>query len=250
MSSHRPHPSQTGRVRPARADGGEAIPAEAGGQLALVVEDLPDTRGFLADALGMAFPETEVRAVGTLDEARRLLARLPAAEVARLRLVLVDIGLPDGSGIDLIAEIAETHPQVMPIVTTIFEDDEHVFDAIAAGARGYLLKNRDADLLVRYLRRIELGEPPLSPSIARRIIAHFRTRHQPAAPKPQDGEALTPREAEVLSLLGRGSRVPEVAFRLGLTDQTVATYVKTIYRKLRISSRAEAALEAARRGLV
>jgi DNA-binding NarL/FixJ family response regulator len=245
MSSRLPPAPEPGRAPQTRPGA-----AAAAGQLALVVEDLPETRGCLAEALGTAFPGIEVRAVATLAATRRLLAELSPAEKARLRLALIDIGLPDGSGIDLIAEIAEAHPQAMAIVTTIFDDDAHVFDAIAAGAQGYLLKNRDPDLLVRYLRRIEHGEPPLSPSIARRIMAHFRSRPRPAAPTLPDGEALTAREAEVLGLLGRGSRVPEVAFRLGLTDQTVATYVKTIYRKLRISSRAEAALEAARRGLI
>ena len=91
----------------------------------------------------------------------------------------------------------------------------------------------------------------MSPSIARRMMDHFASRAAPAARIAEADEArLTPREQEVLALLGRGSRIAEAARRLGLTDQTVATYVKTIYRKLRISSRAEAALAAQRRGLI
>ena len=136
----------------------------------------------------------------------------------------------------------------MPVVVSIYDDDAHLFDAIAAGAQGYLLKDEGAEVLVGRLREIARGEPPLSPSIARRILCHFHRPHD-AATAPRR-ELLTPRETEVLALLGRGFRIGDAADSLGLTRHTVAGYVKIIYSKLNISSRAEAALEAKRLGLV
>ncbi len=224
---------------------------------ALVVEDHADARAWLVEALETAFPGEQVLAVDSLAEAAKVLADAPPAQLQRLHLALIDLGLPDGSGVELIGRLAEHMPHVLPVVATVHDDDEHLFEAIAAGAQGYLLKHDDTRALVQRLRRIDDGEPPLSPSVARRIVEHFRQRPpepqpklvQPPAPGPEM-IALTAREAEVLALLGRGSRVAEAANRLGLTEQTVATYVKLIYRKLRISSRAEAALAAAQRGLV
>ncbi|MFA5121664.1 LuxR C-terminal-related transcriptional regulator [Zavarzinia sp.] len=214
----------------------------ANNRLGLVVEDLDETRDFLAACLTEALPGMSVSTVGDLASARAWVAeRLTPATVA---VVLVDLGLPDGSGIDLIRLLADRYPAALPVVTTIFDDDRHLFDAIAAGAQGYLLKDQDAPALVTYLRRIDGGEQPLSPSIARRILGHFRR------PTPAPETALTPRETDVLQLIGRGLRVNEAASILGLTDHTVAGYVKSIYRKLNVSSRAEAALEAARLGLV
>ena len=170
-----------------------------------------------------------------------------------LKIALIDLMLPDGSGMTLIEQLRRDRPDTMPVVVTTYDDDANLTQAMALGAQGFLLKHHDRETLIRCLRRIEDGEPPLTPSIARRILAHFQRRSAAVAPASvaaESEESLTPREAEVLGLLARGSRVVEVAARLGLTEQTVATYVKIIYRKLRISSRAEAALEAARRGLV
>ena len=221
-------------------------------RLVLVVEDQPDTRAWLAGVVGDAMPGADVVSHERLGDARAWLSDLPASDRDRLHLALVDLGLPDGSGIELIRELADGFPQTLPVVATVYDDESYLFDAIAAGAQGYLLKDQDAEVLVHRLRRMEDGEPPLSPSIARRMMAHFRRPEEPALPSgpaAADG-VLTPRELEVLALLGRGSRVPEAARRLGLTEHTVSTYVKIIYRKLRISSRAEAALEASRRGLL
>lgn len=216
----------------------------------LIVEDLPDTRDWLCDVVREAMPWAEVTAVGRLDEARRWLSAIPHGLREGLALALVDLGLPDGSGVDLVRELADGFPKTVPVVATVYDDDSYLFDAIAAGAQGYVLKDQDADILVHRLRRIEDGEPMLSPSIARRMLEHFRRSAPPAVVVSESDGSLTPRELEVLALLGRGSRVPEAARRLGLTEHTVSTYVKIIYRKLRISSRAEAALEASRRGLI
>jgi DNA-binding NarL/FixJ family response regulator len=218
-------------------------------RVGLVVEDRPDTRRWLAAMLRTAFPEIIVREAASLAAARACLGNMRGREGtgAPSDIALVDIGLPDGSGIDLIREIATSHPALSPIVTTIYDDDQHLFEAISAGAQGYLLKDQHEDTMVRYLHRIDLGEPPLSPSVAQRIMAHFARR----PPEPTaDPVALTPREQEVLALIGKGLRVPEAARVLGLTSHTVAGSVKSIYRKLNVSSRAEAAVEAMRRGIV
>ncbi len=218
-------------------------------RIGLIVEDQADTRTWLVDILGQTFPGMEIAQAANFTAARSWLrARRSTADTLAFTIALVDIGLPDGSGIDLIRDLNAHHVGALPIVTTIYNDDTHLFDAIAAGAKGYLLKDQDADMLAHYLRRIEMGDPPLSPSIARRMLEHFRT-HPPMPRNDTPAATLTPRETEVLRLIGRGLRVAEAARVLELSEHTVADYVKAIYAKLNISSRAEAGLEAARRGL-
>jgi DNA-binding NarL/FixJ family response regulator len=209
--------------------------------LGLLIEDQPHTSQWMLRILASAFPALKVATASTLKSAQHYLDH----NGARLSLAVIDIGLPDGSGIEIVRRLARDFPHVMPIVATIYDDDAHLFEAIAAGARGYILKDEEADLLVAYLKRIEGGEPPLSPSIAHRMLAHFRAPNQ----TPADEAGLSPRETEVLTLLARGMTVSEAATRLGLQPQTVATYVKVIYQKLNISSRAEATREALKRGL-
>ncbi len=184
-----------------------------------------------------------------------------------VELALIDFTLPDGSGLDVLRRLHAAQPQARAVMITLFDDDEHVFPALQAGAFGYLLKDRPEIELIAQLRRIRDGEPPLSSSVARRMLDHFTAvRHSPVAvelppsevvvaPRPpsrldEPEIALTERETEVLQRVGKGYTLPEIAQQLGLSRHTVADYVKQIYRKLDISSRAEAALEAARRGLV
>jgi DNA-binding NarL/FixJ family response regulator len=221
-------------------------------ELCFIVEDLAPARASLVAATEAAFPGLEIRAFEDLAGARAFV--MSSLGPQRQALGLIDLGLPDGSGVELIRLLAADYPGTIAVVTTIFDDDGHLFEALGAGARGYLLKDVDLDRLAHYLRRIEAGEPPLSPSIARRMLGHFRAAGSaPSGKVPVDSmpeASLTRRETDVLQLIGRGLRVGEAADVLGLTEHTVAGYVKTIYRKLHVSSRAEAALEAARRGLV
>lgn len=223
-------------------------------RLGLVVEDQVDTREWLVQMLRKAFDGIEVAEAATQQAAFEWIRSQPISRPGpgdSLHIALIDLGLPDGSGIDLIRELTDKFPAVLPIVTTIYDDEGHLFEAIAAGAQGYLLKDQHADTLVSYLHRINLGEPPLSPPIARRMLKHFAHRPPQATLSPAASDAaLTAREIDVLRLLGRGLRTGEAARVLGLTSHTVAGYVKTVYRKLNISSRAEAAVEAVRRGLV
>jgi len=211
------------------------------GRRCLLVEDQPTTREWMRGVLQRAFPGIEIATTASLKATHAWLDRNGEG----LWLAILDLGLPDGSGIDIVRRLQADFPTVLPVVATIYDDETHLFDAIAAGARGYVLKDEEADFLVGYLQRIERGEPPLSPSIALRMLAHFRA---PAA-RRDDEAGLSPRETEVLTLLARGLTVAEAARRLGLQPQTVASYVKVIYQKLCISSRAEATREAIRRGL-
>ena len=200
-------------------------------RLILLLEDQVSTRRWLIGILQKAFPGAEVTAVGLVRDGAAWLKQLEACgERERLFLALLDIGLPDGSGVDLVKEIAERWPHVLPVVATIYDDDAHLFEAIAAGARGYLLKGEEPEVLLAYLHRMEQGEPPLSPSIAHRIMQHFRTAAlaQVAPADLEEHTALTARETEVLTLLGHGLTVAEAAGTLGLSPQTVAGYVKTI----------------------
>lgn len=205
----------------------------------LIVEDLPAARDWLMVALTAAFPGIHVATGANLAEARaQVVTQVPD-------IALIDIGLPDGSGIDLIAQLNREQPQVMSVVTSVFDDDTHIFAALGAGASGYLLKDGSCEDLTAMLQRIVEGQPPLSPAIARRLLGFFGPRDV-----VEDETHLTSRERDVLALIAKGYTTAKVADLLGITRNTASGYVKVIYRKLNISSRAEAALEASRRGIV
>jgi len=204
----------------------------------LIVEDLRETRTWLGEIARGAFPDCRiVEAAGVREAMLRL-----AAE--QFDIALIDLGLPDGSGLDVLRRLRQDQPQATCIVTTVMGDDASIVGALSAGAQGYLLKEQARELLVRQLTDTVRGVPALSPSVARRIMEHFRR----TGPNTDD-TALTAREREVLALVGRGLRNAEVARSLQLSDHTVAGYIKSIYRKLDISSRAEASWHAARLGL-
>lgn len=204
----------------------------------LIIDDLPDALAWLTVACQQAFPDAELSGVENLQDAMRALDTDPPD------LALVDLGLPDGSGIDFISRAARTCPDTICVVSTVFGDDQHLFAALRAGAKGYLLKDRDQESLAGLLRGIVEGRPPLSPAIARRLLDHFHA----TASEPDTG--LTGREREVLTLLAKGLTVAETAAMLEITANTAAGYVKNVYRKLNVTSRAEATVEAARRGLI
>lgn len=216
-------------------------------QRILVIEDNRETRQWIAETLLATLPGRVIAQAATCAEARETLFG-PAAQPPGL--VLVDLDLPDGRGIDLIREIRQARSETLAIVITIFEDDQSVFDALAAGADGYILKGVRSEALADQFRRIEQGEPAISPRIAQRMMAHFRNMPPVIAHKEGQMVALTAREQEVLRLIARGLTMVEIAAALGISQNTCATHTKAIYRKLDISSRAQAALAAERRGLV
>ncbi|MCW1430185.1 response regulator [Novosphingobium sp. JCM 18896] len=220
---------------------GEQIDA----RLCLLVEDQAATRAWLTEAIEQAFDPVTVVEQMTVKGALQWL-HAPERQSAAPWLAIVDLGLPDGRGIEIVRAVHEAMPATQCIVATIYGDDAHLIEAITAGAQGYILKEENRDQIVATLKRIERGEPPLSPSIALRILALFRAPPAPSA----NAAGLSARETETLALIARGLTVAEAAAKLGLTTNTVAGYVKLIYQKLGISSRAEATREAVRRGLV
>jgi DNA-binding NarL/FixJ family response regulator len=204
----------------------------------LIVEDVPETRKWLGTLLRRAFPDAEQVEVATLRAALAIVSD-------PFDLALIDLGLPDGSGLDVLRAMRRMQSGAVCVVTTVMGDDVSIVSALSSGADGYLLKEQPEEVLIRQLLQISAGVPALSPAIARRIMEHFRLTGPVAAP---DAE-LTARETTVLALIARGLRNAEVAAELGLAETTVAGYIKAVYRKLGISSRAEAAWHATRLGL-
>jgi DNA-binding NarL/FixJ family response regulator len=205
----------------------------------LILEDVQETRIWLGEIALRAFPDLQITEAATIAAAHNALDRdLP-------ELALIDLGLPDGSGLDILRKLKTMSPTSIAVVTTIMGDDVSVVSALSAGADGYLQKDQTQDQMVSQLRQISHGIPARDGGRERRIMGHF-SRTGPVA---NDDGKLTDRETDVLALISRGLRNAEVARELGLAESTVAGYIKTIYRKLGISSRAEAAWHATRLGL-
>ncbi|MBP8018462.1 MAG: response regulator transcription factor [Hylemonella sp.] len=231
-------------------------------QRALIVEDLDEPRQWLAELL----PEA-LTGIVHVDTAASLASARALTQHNSYDLALVDWGLPDGTGESLIHDLAVARPDAEVIVATIHDDDAHVFPALRAGATGYILKSQPRAVVMAQLQGIERGEPALSPSVALRVLKHFHALPQASrAPSAPDlvanlngitsvstgstGNPLSQREIDVLRLIGKGYSAPEAGRLLGISSHTASSYVRDIYRKLGISSRAEAAMEAVRRGLV
>lgn len=205
----------------------------------LLVEDVPEAAMWLAQAVQASFSGIAVATAANLADARAWLGAHPPPDLA-----LVDLGLPDGNGAELIAELNYRAPACICVVASIYDDDQHIFPALRAGAQGYLLKDQGQEAIAELLQGIIAGRPPLSPAVARKMLTHFRVVPELSAP------LLTERETEVLRLIAKGLTTAEVARLLGISANTVPSYVKEIYRKLNVSSRAEAALTARNMGLV
>ncbi len=242
----------------------------------LILEDNPVARGFLCRVVRESFSDTlTIAEAGDLGNARKQITMAGGASGMHgtdpFKLILVDLELPDGDGLDLLAELA--HYPAMKIVTTLYSDDDHLFPALQRGADGYLLKEDRFEVLVEELQKIVRGQPPLSPAIARRLLTHFRNGSEsdgsitnsgltatagafaaskPVAllDKPLEHDRLTPRENEVLTFLSKGFTIKEIANLMGIKWFTVNDHIKSIYKKLNVSSRAEAAVLASKQGLV
>ena len=208
----------------------------------LLLEDIPEARDWLKLQVSEVFPDA------VFHDAARVNAALAIIAKVQLDVALIDLGLPDGSGVDVVAALREAQPKAQAVVVTIHDDDDHLFPALQAGAYGYILKEQPREAIAEQLQRISAGEPPLSPSIARKVIKYFASMAKPVASTMPD-VSLTERESEVLLRVAKGFTLPEIGVQLNLSRHTIADYVKQIYRKLNVSSRAEAALEAQRLGL-
>jgi DNA-binding NarL/FixJ family response regulator len=192
---------------------------------------------------------TDLRVVGEAGdglEAESLVQRLQP------RVVLMDLRMPRRDGVAATRRIAARWPQTQVLVLTTFDDDELVFQSIAAGASGYLLKDVGSDALAEAIRAAGRGESPLQPSVARKILRQLRTA--PRAPRLATArdpilDLLTSRELDIMRLLGTGATNREIAQHLSLTEGTVKNYISTILAKTQLHDRTQAALLAVRQGL-
>lgn len=188
------------------------------------------------------------------DQDLELFAAVPngAAAIDALRrdapdVLLVDLGLPDMSGIEVIRTTSARHPDTDILVITVFGDEAHVLASIEAGATGYLLKDSLPDEFAQVIKSLRDGGSPINPIIARQLLNRLRPKPcEPFAPNRE----LSARERETLSLVAKGFSFAEVAALLQLSPHTVTTYVKKIYQKLAVHSRTEAIYEASKLGLI
>ncbi len=205
----------------------------------LIIDDDPRVRAAAAALVSASGRFTLAGEAGSAAQGIAM-ARALCPEV-----LLLDLGLPDGDGTQVLEALREQAAPPAAIVLTVFDDDAHVFDALRAGALGYLLKD---DLIGRVLGAIDevlAGGSPMSPSIARRVL---RTFARPTATPPE--VALTDRELEVTELLAHGSTYAEIGEMLGISTNTVRSFIRSIYDKLHVCSKTEAVREATRRGLL
>ncbi len=213
------------------------------------VEDDSACRMALAHAL-QAAPDMHIQWLAcSRAEALEELAKNEPVDV-----LVLDLGLPDGSGLDVLAALRKRWPEAMAMVSTIFGDEDNVLRSIEAGAMGYLLKDLSAQALVDEIRSLRAGGSPINPMVARKLLmrqagaAPTPPSNRPAQAPAWSGPVLSAREAEVLRLVARGYTVDEVADELSVSRHTVRTFVRRIYDKLQVSSRAEAVREGERQG--
>ena len=180
--------------------------------------------------------DSECECVSVCATAEEALKEIPKRQVD---IVLMDIQLPDISGIGCTARLKQLMPSVQIIIVTVYEDTERIFKALRAGACGYLLKRCTPEELVSAIREVRQGGAPMSREIARKVILSFQEPVTTAA----EVEGLSPREREILELLAEGFPNKQIAARVGLTDGTVRWHLRHVYNKLHVRSRTEAALK-------
>lgn len=195
-----------------------------------IVEDDPEIRALLIDAVLHA---DGMRVVRSFTDAEDFLSALPGLDTD---VVLMDINMPGKSGIDGIREAKPQAPQVQYLVLTVFENPAYIFDALCAGATGYLVKNSDPDEIIAAIHGIMAGGSPMSPAVARLVVGSFQRGSQQRI----NDQALSAREKEVLGLLANGLPYKEVGARMGISTETVRKHARHIYEKLQVGSRVEA----------
>jgi DNA-binding NarL/FixJ family response regulator len=210
----------------------------------VIAEDQTMTRETMARILGM---EDDIEVVGTAGDGQRALT---VCRAQKPTVLLTDINMPIMNGIQLTRALRDELPQIGVVILTIYGDDDNVFAAMKAGARGYVLKDSPPEDALSAVRKVAQGEWLMDTLLAGRVYAEFaRLINQRQADNDAFRE-LTDREREVLIEMGRGKRNKEIADTLFITEKTVKNHISHIFEKLEINSRAEAALLAARQGLV
>lgn len=217
-----------------------------------IIEDKPE---FLAHFAQIIRAEAEFTLVGTATNGADGIALVDriGADV-----YLVDLGLPDMSGTEVIKHALRTCAESDVLVITVFGDDAHIIESVEAGATGYVLKDSSAAEIVDCIRTLRAGGSPVSPVIARKLLQRFRLESRVAIAPAVDVPAavsttkavLTQRETEILSLLGKGLSFSEIGESLHISSHTVAQHIKKIYRKLAVHSRGEAVYEATQMGIL
>jgi DNA-binding NarL/FixJ family response regulator len=212
-----------------------------------LVEDDPVFRGAVLHVLRGA-ADVEIAGVATTQaEGLAMLAGAPAD------VLVADLGLPDGSGLEVVRACRTAWPDCAALVSTAFGDEQHVLTAIQAGAAGYVLKDSPGPDLLDQIRMVRAGGSPISPLIARRVMDLLRAPAATAAPEPApepQPHLLSPRESEVLRLTSIGFTYEEIAQRMQVSRHTVQTFIRRIYAKLDVNTKMEAVNEARRKGLL
>ena len=198
-----------------------------------IVEDNKTTRDGLETIVNLS---TDFRCICTCSTAEEALKVLPKIEP---EMVLMDIQLPNMSGVDCVAKLKELLPSIKAIVVTVYEDPDRIFRALRAGASGYLLKRSTPEEVLGAMREVHLGGGAMSGEIARKVIGYFREQTTSKA----ELDELTPREREILELVVHGLSNKDISDRLSLTVESVRWHLKHIYQKLHVHSRTEAALK-------
>jgi DNA-binding NarL/FixJ family response regulator len=198
-----------------------------------IVEDDPSLRKILADVLDGS-PDWEL--AGVFADAETALLAIPHRPP---KVVLMDIQLPGMSGIECVARLKETYPDIHVMMVTVYDNNDRIFEALAAGAIGYLLKRDVPDKLLQSLGELLDGDSPMSAAIARKVVQHFRK----TPPSENQDHNLTPRETEILNHLVNGSLYKEIALDVGIGYETVRTHLRRIYSKLQVRTRTEAVVK-------
>lgn len=205
---------------------------------------IADDHTLFRDGLvGLLNSVDDIKVVGTAQDGQEAVQQ--AVEI-QPDVVLMDILMPELNGIEATRSIIETSPHIGVIMLTMFEDDESVFSAMRAGARGYILKGADQDDVLRAIRAVNRGEALFGPSVATRLMDFFNV---PASEPPQAFPELTEREHEILALIAQGSSNHEIAQQLNISLKTVRNHVSNIYNKMQVTDRVQAVLRAREAGL-
>lgn len=209
-------------------------------QSAIILEDYEASRLLLKETLLRAYGHIDIQLAVTVAQAQQLIRQ------SDFDLAIVDLNLPDGYGVDLIRELHQQSPETFCVVATVSDDDHTLFESLQSGAHGYLLKEDSPQELINYLQGIMEGKPPLSSAMAKKMMAFFSQRSEP---QNELFVSLTEREREVLQLIAQGKPRKKIASLLNISVHTANDHVKSIYRKLKVSSSVEAARMAIANGI-
>lgn len=214
----------------------------------VIVEDEPEFRRRFAQIIES---EPSMHLVGVAANRREAQVIIDAED---FDVLLIDLGLPDGNGIDLIRQVSQKKPDADIMVVTVFGDEQHVVSSIEAGATGYILKDSTPADVISCIRLLRAGGSPVSPVVARSVLRAIRNRIGPSSPAARtatpENNPLSARETEILQLLAKGMSFIEIGEILGISPHTVTAHIKKIYRKLAVHSRGEAVYEATQMGLL